>query len=106
MGFACRIWRSSRPSRPNFELRETFEEVDRTEFVRVCAVTVLRLKDALRGRPTVGIMETKEFDAPMDGDCECPGLPSEGACVSVAIAARYWITFLVLSVFPAPDSPL
>lgn len=25
---------------------------------------------------------------------------------SVAMAARYWITFLVFSVFPAPDSPL
>ena len=24
----------------------------------------------------------------------------------VATAARYWITFLVFSVFPAPDSPL
>jgi len=26
--------------------------------------------------------------------------------ISVAMAARYWMTFLVFSVFPAPDSPL
>jgi hypothetical protein len=26
--------------------------------------------------------------------------------LSVAIAARYWMTFFVFSVFPAPDSPL
>lgn len=35
-----------------------------------------------------------------EGDRECEG------CTSVAIAARYWITFFVFSVFPAPDSPL
>lgn len=40
-----------------------------------------------------------------EGDCECDGV-SEGACASVAMAARYWMTFLVLSVLPAPDSPL
>ena len=29
-----------------------------------------------------------------------------GGTVAVAMAARYWMTFLVFSVFPAPDSPL
>ena len=28
------------------------------------------------------------------------------AVASFAIAAKYWITFLVFSVLPAPDSPL
>ena len=28
-----------------------------------------------------------------------------GGCASVAMAARYWMTFFVLSVLPAPDSP-
>ena len=35
-----------------------------------------------------------------DGDRECD------EWTSVAIAARYCITFFVFSVFPAPDSPL
>jgi len=29
-----------------------------------------------------------------------------GGWASVAMAAKYWMTFFVLSVFPAPDSPL
>ena len=68
-----------------------------------CSCTVFRL---FRGRPTLGIVELKEVDWPRDGECACPDPPSDGACESEAIAARYWMTFLVLSVFPAPDSPL
>jgi hypothetical protein len=55
----------------------------------------------LRGSPVVGIVANDE-DVGMLGDCEGGG----GRWASVAIAARYCITFLVLSVFPAPDSPL
>ena len=47
-------------------------------------------------------MELNEFECVREGDCECAG----GGCASVAIAARYWMTFFVLSVLPAPDSPL
>lgn len=46
----------------------------------------------------------KEAELDKDGDCEWDDV--EGGCVSVAIAAKYWMTFFVLSVFPAPDSPL
>ena len=52
----------------------------------------------------VGITPNEEDDD-KDGDWEWPGVVG-GACVSVAIAARYEITFFVLSVLPAPDSPL
>jgi hypothetical protein len=31
---------------------------------------------------------------------------AEGACTSVAITARYWMTFFVLSILSALDSPL
>lgn len=63
-----------------------------------------RLKELLRGRPVDGIDATKDVDDPIVGERECEGV--EGGCTSVAMAARYCITFLVLSVFPAPDSPL
>jgi hypothetical protein len=53
--------------------------------------------ERLRGRPLEGIV-VSVFDR------ECEGVV--GWCTSVAIAARYWMTFFVLSVFPAPDSPL
>ena len=36
----------------------------------------------------------------MEGERLCEGW------TSVAMAARYWITFFVFSVLPAPDSPL
>jgi hypothetical protein len=47
--------------------------------------------------------DPKDIDAVMLGLRECGKL---GECTSVAMAARYWMTFFVLSVFPAPDSPL
>jgi hypothetical protein len=56
-----------------------------------------------RGSPVEG-MDANEDDEPSVGDRECDGV--DGRCASVAIAARYCMTFLVLSVFPAPDSPL
>ena len=31
---------------------------------------------------------------------------SGSRCVVAATLARYWMTFLVFSVFPAPDSPV
>jgi len=52
----------------------------------------------------VGITPNEEDDD-KDGDWECPGVVG-GTYVSVAIAARYEMTFFVLSVLPAPDSPL
>lgn len=43
----------------------------------------------------------------IDAVRELPGEPLvPEAPESDAIAARYWITFFVFSVFPAPDSPL
>lgn len=39
------------------------------------------------------------------GEREWEGVP-ECEFTSVAMAAKYWMTFLVLSVLPAPDSPL
>lgn len=71
-----------------------------------CEGPTLRLYDEVLGKPILGIVVEKELEVPIDGDCECPGLLSVGGCASDAIAARYWMTFLVLSVFPAPDSPL
>lgn len=60
------------------------------------------LTELFLGRPVDGIDE-KDDDPVRLGDWGCA---AEGKCVSVAMAARYWITFLVLSVLPAPDSPL
>ena len=51
-----------------------------------------------------GITPNEEADD-KDGDWEWPDVVG-GLCASVAIAARYEITFFVLSVLPAPDSPL
>ena len=64
-------------------------------------VSCLRGKELLRGRPEgIGL----PYGVPEnDGDWEWDVV---GRCTSVAMAARYWITFLVLSVLPAPDSPL
>lgn len=59
----------------------------------------------MSGRPVEGIAEVKELECAREGMEECVGVSGEG-WVSVAIAARYWMTFFVLSVFPAPDSPL
>ena len=89
MGFACRIWRSSKPNRPNLDVSERVEEVDTIELDRACDCPVFRRYDALRGRPTLGMVDVKELDGPKDGECACPGVPSLGACASVAIAARY-----------------
>ena len=61
-------------------------------------------RELLRGRPTEGTTELN-VGLESEGDWEWEGV-IEGACASVAIAARYWMTFLVLSVFPAPDSRL
>lgn len=57
-------------------------------------------KELLLGRPEGG--DEGNEDA-MEAECECEGWRG---CASVAIADRYCITFFVLSVFPAPDSPL
>jgi hypothetical protein len=62
-----------------------------------------RRKESLRGRPVEGMTDSKAAGETIDGERECDG---DGAWVSVAMAARYWMTFLVLSVLPAPDSPL
>lgn len=51
-----------------------------------------------------GIVPENDGTMVVVGDRECEG--DDGRTASVAIAARYWMTFLVLSVFPAPDSPL
>lgn len=56
----------------------------------------------LLGNPMDGIAE---YDEDMDCECPCP-CDELGRWVSVAMAERYWITFFVLSVLPAPDSPL
>lgn len=42
----------------------------------------------------------------MDGACERDFEEEEDGIVDAAMEARYWITFLVFSVLPAPDSPL
>ena len=59
----------------------------------------LCFSDVPRGRPVGGCAVPKE-----DVVGECVGEAS--VLLSVAIAARYWMTFFVFSVFPAPDSPL
>lgn len=90
MGFACRICRSRRPRRP-FAVRWAAFPVMEGDII-----WPLRI-DRLRGRPVEG-MVARVFDREWDGVV--------GWCTSVAMAAKYWMTFLVLSVFPAPDSPL
>ena len=92
IGFACRIWRSRRPRRP-LEFRKPLPDV---EGEGACPF----LTEPVLGRPMDG-MDAKDGEEPSVGDLECVG-----ACASVAIAARYWMTFLVDSVFPAPDSPV
>lgn len=79
MGFACRICCSSNP-------RDGSAGDDRS-------LTFLPLKLDERGRP-------------VDGACERDFEDEEDGMVDAAMEARYWITFLVFSVLPAPDSPL
>lgn len=60
----------------------------------------LKLDD--RGKPVEGaIARLPEAEWEIEEDDS----PKVGGVVE-AIAARYWMTFLVFSVFPAPDSPL
>ena len=59
----------------------------------------LCLNDEPRGRPVGGCAGPKE-----EVVGECAG--EAWVLLSVAIAARYCMTFFVFSVFPAPDSPL
>ena len=54
-----------------------------------------RTNEEVRGRPVL-----KEVEGDTDGERECE------VCTSVAMEARYCMTFFVFSVFPAPDSPL
>ena len=59
----------------------------------------LKLDDL--GRPTAGARDWElERMSPEDEDSATEGTTDE------AMAARYWMTFFVFSVFPAPDSPL
>lgn len=96
IGFACKICRSSSPSRPFAVKPEPGVLID-TFFP--CFFSELFL-----GSPVFGMIVPDEAD---ESDCECEwDAVACGGCVSVAIAARYCMTFLVLSVFPAPDSPL
>jgi hypothetical protein len=94
-GFACRIWRSSRPSRP-----VACATAAETDSARVCCPF---RNDSLRGSPVRGMTGPNAAGETSEGERSCVGA---GARPSVAIAARYWITFFVLSVLPAPDSPL
>ena len=80
---ACIICRSKRPRRA-LAVKELAELVTERDFL---------LKDVPRGNP----------DAGSEGVCACDG---PGGWAFVAIAERYWMTFFVLSVLPAPDSPL
>jgi hypothetical protein len=57
------------------------------------------LKDEDLGSPVDGAEEREEDD-------EDAGTEEPGGTVELAMAARYWMTFLVFSVLPAPDSPL
>lgn len=77
IGLACRICRSRRPNSPCPEVNAARSISD--------ASFPLKLDD--RGSPEVGA-------------------DVEDGIEAVAIAARYWMTFLVFSVLPAPDSPL
>jgi len=83
MGLACIICRSKSPRRA-LPVKELPELVTERDFL---------LKDVPRGNP----------DGGTEGVCVCDG-PRVWAFV--AIAERYWMTFFVLSVLPAPDSPL
>jgi hypothetical protein len=59
------------------------------------------LKLEERGRPVDGAVEIDlERVRPDEDDSASEGI------VELAMAARYWITFFVFSVLPAPDSPL
>jgi hypothetical protein len=54
-----------------------------------------------RGRPVDGAVEIDlERVIPDEDDSASEGI------VELAMAARYWMTFFVFSVLPAPDSPL
>jgi hypothetical protein len=59
--------------------------------------------DRLLGNPVDGMEDPKDIDAVTLGLRECCKLEEY---TSVAMAAKYCMTFFVLSVFPAPDSPL
>jgi hypothetical protein len=61
--------------------------------------------EVLPGRPVDGMMAPKDEEGESDWECEWDDVAA-CECDSVAIAARYWMTFFVLSVFPAPDSPV
>ena len=66
------------------------------------------MKEGERGRPIEGI----ELRGPeLEGDIaaaeeEREWEEEEVPTASEAMAAMYWMTFFVFSVFPAPDSPL
>lgn len=96
MGFACRICLSRRPSRP-LDL-SCDPELTANDGEATCP----RRKEPERGSPLLGMVP--EYECVKVGEREWDG--EEGSCASVAMAARYWMTFLVLSVLPAPDSPL
>src|SRR5947209_8216410 len=82
IGFACMICRSRSPRR-SLAVKELLDPVTDIDFFR---------NEDFLGNP---VMWTEEVLA-------C--VPRGGA--SVAMAERYCMTFFVLSVFPAPDSPL
>lgn len=69
----------------------------------------LPLKLPERGRPVEGAVDSEWEDEEGVGPDD-EGIEAEweeaGGMVEVAMAARYWMTFLVFSVLPAPDSPL
>ncbi len=98
MGLAWRICLSSSPRRP-FAVKLKPDP----DWLMEVPLACLR-KELLRGRPVVGTTVLNALGPDREGDWECEGVA--GACASAAIAARYWMTFLVLSVLPAPDSPL
>ena len=80
MGLACNIWRSRSPRRP-FAVN--------CEPIRPLRLLCVRLRPELNGL---------DVDRRL-GERECE------LCTFVAIAARYFMTFM-FSVFPAPDSPV
>ena len=91
--------------RRSFDVSEKPEPVADIDICFLCGVELLERNEEVRGRPVVGIVELNPDGDVREGDWECEEA-FVGGRASVAIAARYWITFLVLSVFPAPDSPL
>jgi hypothetical protein len=91
MGFAWRICRSSSP-------REWSEAAAAKRSISSAS---LPLKLEERGRPVVGAVDIDFGRVELLIDDSA----SDGM-VELAMAARYWITFFVFSVFPAPDSPL